>query len=71
LTGIRFKGRQVRCNDADEGGKPSPGGKGPAGKTRRSERPRRGAQPKPQKQDDWRSLIAEEGWAMRRPRKKK
>ena len=95
LTGIRFKGRQVRCNDADEGGKPSPGGKGPAGKTRRSERPRRGAQPKPQKQDDWRALMDKvprdlrgaepdfserllgernsgmEGWAMRKPRKKK
>ena len=78
LTGIRFKGRQVRCNDADEGGKPS-GGKAASGK------PRREVQPKRQKHDDWRSLMnkeprelkgpepdfSEEGWAMRRPRKKK
>ena len=71
LSGIRYKGRTVRCNDADEGGKP--------GKPEKSQKPKR------QKKDDWRSLMgkaprdlkgtepdfSEEGWAMRRPRKKK
>ena len=109
LTGIRYKGRQVRCNDADkqavsdvyissperkhhrpkvndadEGGKPS------EGKSAKS-----ASKPKHQKKDDWRSLMrseearskgkkksskelrgdepdfSEEGWAMRKPRKKK
>ena len=99
LTGIRYKGRQVRCNDADkqavsdvyissperkhhrpkvndadEGGKPS------EGKSAKS-----GSKPKHQKKDDWRRLMeraqrgfkgeepdfSEEGWAMRKPRKKK
>ena len=71
LSGIRYKGRTVRCNDADEGGK--------LGKSEKSQQPKR------QKKDDWRSLMgkaprdlkwsepdfSEEGWAMRRPRKKK
>ena len=71
LSGIRYKGRTVRCNDADEGGKP--------GKPGKSQNPKR------QKKDDWRSLMgksprdlkgpepdfSEEGWAMRKPRKKK
>ena len=71
LSGIRYKGRTVRCNDADEGGK-APEGKSPS-------------KPKRQKKDNWRELInkplrgfkgdepdfSEEGWAMRRPRKKK
>ena len=71
LSGIRYKGRTVRCNDADEGGKP--------GKPGKSQNPKR------QKKDDWRSLMgkaprdlkgsepdfSEEGWEMRRPRKKK
>ena len=71
LTGIRHKGKTVRCNDADEGGKPAEG-KG-------------GGKPKRQKKDNWRELMgkaprdlkgkepdfSEEGWAMRKPRKKK
>ena len=71
LSGIRYKGRTVRCNDADEGGKPS--------KSEKSQKPKR------QKKDDWRGLMgktsrdlkgpepdfSEEGWAMRKPRKKK
>ena len=99
LTGIRYKGRTVRCNDADkqavsdvyissperkhhrpkvndadEGGKPS------EGKSAKS-----ASKPKHQKKDDWRRLMeraqrgfkgeepdfSEEGWAMRKPRKKK
>ena len=80
LTGIRHKGRTVRCNDADE--KPDSIEK-PKGKSKR------------QTKDDWHSLMhssegrskgkkkasrelrgpepdfSEEGWAMRKPRKKK
>ena len=85
LTGIRYKGRTVRCNDADEGGKgQSEQSKGDKNSSRKrnaesSEKPKR------QKKDDWRSLMnkvprdlrgpepdfSEEGWAMRKPRKKK
>ena len=71
LSGIRYKGRTVRCNDADEGGKP--------GKSEKSQKPKR------QKKESWRDLMSkaprdlkgpepdfsEEGWAMRKPRKKK
>jgi len=103
LSGIRFKGRQVRCNDADEGGKP----RREEGKARREEgKPRREDgqrreesqrrgkqreqardewQPKRQRKQDWRDLMkqasrdlrgpepdfSEEGWAIRKPRKKK
>ena len=97
LSGIRFKGRQVRCNDADEGGKP----RREEGKARREEaKPRREDgqrrgkqrqqtrdewQPKRQRKPDWRDLMkqasrdlrgpepdfSEEGWAIRKPRKKK
>ena len=73
LTGIRYKGRTVRCNDADEGGK------APVGKPTKPQKSKRS--PK----EDWRSLMnkaprdlrgevpdfSEEGWAMRKPRKKK
>ena len=72
LTGIRYKGQTVRCNDADDASK----GGDKAGRT---------AKPKHQKKDNWRELIgkaprelkgkepdfSEEGWAMRKPRKKK
>ena len=100
LTGIRYKGRTVRCNDADEGGK-NP--KETAASSPREKRSRRDSQPKRQKEempkrqkkDDWRALMhsaegrsqgknkdprdlkgpepdfSEEGWAMRKPRKKK
>ena len=71
LSGIRYKGRTVRCNDADDTSKVSEG-KSPS-------------KPKRQKKDNWRELMgkspralkgeepdfSEEGWAMRRPRKKK
>ena len=71
LTGIRYKGRTVRCNSEDErdatpaSNKGNKGGKG-------------------RKKDDWRSLInpsrvdfkgevpdfSEEGWARRKPKKR-
>ena len=68
LTGIRFKGRIVRCNDADEGGEPAGRKKAPFHREK----------------DDWRGMMdkrprklrgeepdfSEEGWARRRPRKK-
>ena len=71
LTGIRHKGRTVRCNDADEGGK--------APESKKQSKQRR------PKKDNWRELMnkaprdlkgsepdfSEEGWAMRKPRKKK
>ena len=70
LTGIRFKGRQVRCNDADEGGS-KPDGRKKA--------------PFHRENNDWRNLMSkvphelkgeepdftEEGWARRKPKKKK
>ena len=83
LSGIRYKGRTVRCNDADEG---FPEG-GKSGKSQ--------SKPKRLKKDNWRELMrstegrlqgknkaprgfkgkepdfSEEGWAMRKPRKKK
>ena len=83
LTGIRYKGRQVRCNDADEGGKnDNPKGDKKPQRSKGSDYIRK---PQRQKKDDWRSLMnkvprdlrgqepdfSEEGWAMRKPRKKK
>ena len=84
LSGIRYKGRTVRCNDADDGfpqeGKASPiSGRGNK-KRDFAEHPSRIG-----KKDAWRSLMgktprelrgpepdfSEEGWAMRKPRKKK
>ena len=103
LTGTQFKGREVRCNGADDT-KPAKGEKG--GRRGRSEKP---AQSYPKdftkparkpartskKRDsiddfgavtgDWRELMkphkwdfkdkepdfTEEGWAIRKPRKKK
>ena len=79
LSGIRYKGRTVRCNDADEGY--------PEGKSSKSP-----SKSKQQKKESWRDFInsnesrkkksqrgfkgekpdfSEEGWAMRKPRKKK
>ena len=90
LTGIRYKGRTVRCNDADEGGKNPRETAAPSTREKRDRRdsqPKRQKEEKPkhQKKDDWRALMnkvprdlkgpepdfSEEGWAMRKPRKKK
>jgi ATP-dependent RNA helicase DeaD len=76
LTGIRYKGQTVRCNDADDASK---------GGERQGKGGDRSAKPKHQKKDNWRELMgkaprelkgkepdfSEEGWAMRKPRKKK
>ena len=86
LNGTEYKGRTVRCNDADEEGH------GRAARGGRSERSGRGSRgearsKKPRYNDDngdWRELIQgkpfklkgeepnfeEEGWARRRPKKK-
>ena len=84
LSGIRYKGRTVRCNDADDGfpqeGKASPkSGRGNKKRDFAEKLKRTG------KKDDWRSLMgktprelrgeepdfSEEGWAMRKPRNKR
>ena len=93
LDGAKYRGRTVRCNDADS----TPSGKG--GRSRRSsnERSQRasnerksranrgGSRYESGRQDDWRQFIdnpdiklvgdepdfSEEGWARRKPRKKK
>ncbi len=76
LTGIRYKGQTVRCNDADDASK---------GGERQGKGGDRSSKPKHQKKDNWRELMgkaprelkgkepdfSEEGWAMRKPRKKK
>ena len=86
LTGIRYKGRTVRCNDAAEGA---------GAKPKESKKPTKPIKPihptKPTKQntsykkDEWMKFInpnsmklkgeipdfSEEGWAIRKPRKKK
>ena len=76
LSGIRYKGQTVRCNDADDASK---------GGERQGKGGERSSKPKRQKKDNWRELMgkaprelkgkepdfSEEGWAMRKPRKKK
>ena len=78
LTGIRYKGRTVRCNAEDDKAK-NPSETGRTSETRKSPKSRNG------KKDDWRSLMnaprvdfkgeepdfSEEGWARRKPKKKK
>ena len=91
LTGIRYKGRTVRCNDADEGGttaKSTPNRQDGYSKDFTKGGARSGGNKKAhfhQEKGDWRSLMdkatrelrgeepdfSEEGWARRRPRKKK
>jgi len=105
LTGIRYKGRTVRCNSEEEGSKPAAKG---APKTEKTAGKRRGDSPqkarpaakgakkrgsfddgewvnphRKMKKDDWKQLISgvqlkgeqpdftEEGWARRKPKKKK
>jgi ATP-dependent RNA helicase DeaD len=77
VNGQVYKKREVRCNDADEGGKPSR-----PSKTSRDSRPaRKSRDTSPQKtykKEDWMKFLkgeepdfSEEGWAIRKPRKKK
>ena len=81
LTGIRYKGRTVRCNSEDDKSKnPSE-----TSRTRDTRKPRNSRESRKTQKDDWRSLInvprvdfkgeepdfSEEGWARRKPKKKK
>ena len=93
LDGAKYRGRTVRCNDADS--TPSAkGGRSRRGSNERSQRAsnerkprsnRGGSRYESGRQDDWRQFIdnpdikfvgdepdfSEEGWARRKPRKKK
>ena len=108
VNGQRYKNREVRCNDAEEGGKP-----GKTSKPAKASKPARGSkaartsglprepkmpiepkmpkepknskEPKTYKKEDWMQFLnpdskklkgeipdfSEEGWAIRKPRKKK
>ncbi|MBQ6377548.1 MAG: DEAD/DEAH box helicase [Prevotella sp.] len=69
LTGIRYKGRQVRCNDSEDKGAPRQSSapmrkeKGSGGRDRQDSRWQA-------KKSDWEGLM-DDGWAMRKSRKKK
>ncbi|RRC98724.1 DEAD/DEAH box helicase [Prevotella sp. OH937_COT-195] len=94
LSGVIYKGREVRCNNADEQGRQASSSRKqfePHGKKRDfrpSNRREERAQPKREKQtkfgkEDWMKFLnpdfakghdadfEEEGWARRRPKKKK
>ncbi len=84
LNGAFYKGREVRCNDADDTGhgRSSRGGKRD---DRGASRGRKARPERPSQKEDWRDLMSgapfkfkgeepdfsEEGWARRRPKKKK
>jgi ATP-dependent RNA helicase DeaD len=87
LNGISYKGREVRCNDADSGGDKREERK-PRSYDRRpksSDNGRQSRPPREKENEDWRDLMkdkpfkfkddepdfSEEGWARRRPKKKK
>ena len=96
VNGQRYKNRDVRCNDADEGGKPTRGSKSSRDSrssrsssssrpSRDSSTPRKSSESKTYKKEDWMQFLnpdskklkgeipdfSEEGWAIRKPRKKK
>lgn len=89
LNGTFYKGREVRCNDADEAGHGRKAQEGKAASKSRQGHPTGGKVRNNRKQqaskEDWRELISnapfklrgeepdfsEEGWARRKPRKKR
>ena len=99
VSGQQYKGRDVRCNDAAEGGKSKgtrPAGNSRPAKASKSPKPSRDANKKPHdkktyQKDEWMQFLnpksmkdpdkiklkgeepdfSEEGWAIRKPRKKK
>ena len=89
LNGTFYKGREVRCNDADEAGHGRKAQEGKAASKSRQGNPAGGKVRNNRKQqaskEDWRELISnapfklrgeepdfsEEGWARRKPRKKR
>lgn len=91
LNGAFYKGREVRCNDADDTGhgRSSRGGsrddKGASRGRKERENSRKARSERTNPKEDWRDLMngapfkfkgeepdfSEEGWARRRPKKKK
>jgi ATP-dependent RNA helicase DeaD len=77
VNGQMYKKREVRCNDANEGGKPSKSSKR-SKDSRPSRKSRETSSQKTYKKEDWMKFLkgeepdfSEEGWAIRKPRKKK
>ena len=90
VSGQQYKGRDVRCNDADDtAGRPAPKGKS-SSRNSRTSRPSRDSraprkETKTYQKEDWMKFLnpkstklkgevpdfSEEGWAIRKPRKKK
>jgi ATP-dependent RNA helicase DeaD len=89
INGQHYKGREVRCNDADEGNdnKSRPSRKPSSSRDSRSSREPRAPKEhkKTFKKEEWLQFLnpnsmklkgkvpdfSEEGWAVRKPRKKK
>lgn len=86
INGQRYKGREVRCNDADEGNDNKSRASRPSRKTSSSREPRAPKEHKKTfKKEEWLQFLnpnsmklkgkipdfSEEGWAVRKPRKKK
>ena len=94
LDGAKYRGRTVRCNDADSDTPSGNGGRTRRGSSERSQRNSTERKPRGNRgaaryesgrKDDWRQFIdnpniqlvgdepdfSEEGWARRKPRKKK
>ena len=101
INGERYKGREVRCNDASEGGHGKtakvPGGtnrtnrNSKTSRTRETSEARKSKEARTYQKDEWMQFLnpksmrpdnskklkgempdfSEEGWAIRKPRKKK
>ena len=85
VNGQTYKRREVRCNDASEGGKPAPRKPRETSHTSRTGNTRKLRETKTYKKEDWMQFLnpegiklkgeipdfSEEGWAIRKPRKKK
>ncbi len=92
INGQRYKGREVRCNDADEGNDNKSRASRPSKKTSSSRETRSSREPRAPKEhkkifkkEEWLQFLnpnsmklkgkipdfSEEGWAVRKPRKKK
>ena len=92
INGQRYKGREVRCNDADEGNDNKSRASRPSRKTSSSRETRSSREPRAPKEhkktfkkEEWLQFLnpnsmklkgkipdfSEEGWAVRKPRKKK
>jgi len=72
VNGQTYKKREVRCNDADENKSSKPS------RTSKTSRTRKPKETKTYKKEDWMKFLkgeepdfSEEGWAIRKPRKKK